>query len=104
MSKQPTFDPKKPFTKVRGMGHIHYEQDGYKFNSGHQYLGSTGTKKPAPAPKPEKKGSARERAQAKIAQKKGDDPLDGFRADESPEALSSVVKENEAARQAEEHV
>lgn len=105
MSKEPQFDPDKPFVKVRGMGSIHFEQNGHRFGAGHQYIGPIDEK-----PKPQKKaaakkkrGSARERAQAKIANKKGEDPLKGFRGDETPDAVSSAVKEDDAARQAEEH-
>ena len=105
MSKKPQFDPDKAFIKVRGMGSIHYEQNGHKFNSGYVYIGPVDGK-PAPKAKkdPEKKkATARERARAKIAQKKGEDPLDGYRPTETPDAVTGAKQEDEAARQAEEH-
>jgi hypothetical protein len=102
MSKK--FDPDKHYVKVRGMGTVHYEQDGSKFNSGHTYLGPlNGKKKPVVEAATEKK-DVRAQARAKINKKKGKGSLDGFREGEAPEAVSSAHKENEAARKAEEHV
>jgi hypothetical protein len=96
------FDPDKSFTKVRGMGSIHYEQDGCKFNAGHKYLGKIdGTETPALIA--EKKIDVRERARAKINKKKDKPALTGFRNKEAPDVVSSAEKEDAAARQAEEN-
>lgn len=101
------FDPDKPFVKVRGMGQVHYEQNGCKFNSGYRYAGKLNSKEsPAEEKKAatKKQSDVRARAAAKIAGKKGDDDsLEGFRAKETPDAVSSAVKEDAAAKAAEKH-
>ena len=103
------FDPDKAFVKVRGMNGVHYEQDGHKFSAGYEHLGKLNAKKPAPDDDDDK-SDVRERARAKIAKKKkaskkkaGKGNLDGFKDKEAPDAVSSAVKEDEAARRAEEH-
>lgn len=101
------FDPDKPYIKVRGMGTIHYEQDGCKFNSGHNYIGKLNE----PAPSAEKieadKKDVRSSARAKISgkrKKKSEKPsLEGFRHPETPTAVKGAAQENEAARQAEDN-
>lgn len=101
------FDPDKPYVKKRGMGQVTYEQAGARFTAGHKFMELL-----EEAPKPEeppkdKKDDVRARAAAKIAKKRGgkkeDDPLEGFRPDETPGAMSSAKKEDDAARRAEEH-
>lgn len=108
MSKE--FDPDKPFVKIRGMGQVHYEQDGCKFNSGYKFVEKLNSKEPAkpaasPPPAKKKQSDVRKRAAAKIAGKKGgdDDGLEGFRNKETPDAVTGAVKENAAAKAAEEH-
>jgi len=102
MSKE--FDPDQHFVKIRGMNGIYYEQDGCKFNSGWKYIGKLKADKPEPA---EKKDDARTSARKKIAKKRGkksEKPgLDGFRNRQTPDAVSSAEKEDEAARQAEDN-
>lgn len=104
MSKE--FDPDQHFVKVRGMSGIHYEQNGCKFNAGYKYLGKLKSDKPAASQTP-KKDDARESVRKKIAKKRGkksEKPgLDGFRNKETPDAVSSAEREDEAARQAEEN-
>jgi hypothetical protein len=103
MSKK--FDPDKHYVKVRGMGTVHYEQDGCKFNSGRKFIGKlNGEAKPVVEAAATEKKDVRAQARAKINKKKGKGSLDGFREDEAPEAVSSAHKENVAARQAEENV
>lgn len=103
MSKK--FDPDKHYVKIRGMGSVHYEQDGCKFNSGHTYIGPLEVdKKPTAEVVAEEKKDIRAQARAKIGRKKGKGSLDGFRGGEAPDAVSSAHKENEAARKAEDHV
>lgn len=99
------FDPDKPFIKVRGMGQIHYEQNGCKFTAGRKYVGklNADVKKPAPEKEVEKKEDVRARARAKIGKKAGKDSLKDFRVQESPDAIIGAKKEDEAARQAEEN-
>jgi hypothetical protein len=104
MSKE--FDPDQHHVKVRSMTGVHYEQDGCKFTSGFKYAGKVkGADKPKPDPEP--KDDVRERARKKIAKKRGKKSkkpgLDGFRNKETPDAISSAEKEDEAARLAEEH-
>jgi hypothetical protein len=96
-----TFDPDKPFTKHRGMDSIHYEQDGCKFTVDHTYAGQLNGKK-----EPEEvKEDVRNRARAKVAKavSKKNKSLEGFREPETIDAVSTAVKENEAARKAEEN-
>jgi hypothetical protein len=96
-----TFDPDMPYVKIRGMGQVHYEQDGCKFSAGHKYVGRLDGKKDLQ----EAKEDVRARARAKVAKAtKNKGSLDGFREKQTPDAVSSAVKENEAARQAEENV
>lgn len=100
------FDPDKPFVKKRGMGQIHYEQDGHKFDADHRYVGKLESEPEKPEPKKDSKEDVRARARAKINKKRKkpeDDPLDGFRPSEAPEAVSGARKEDAAARAAEEH-
>ena len=96
------FDPDKPYTKHRSMDSIHFEQDGHKFDSGFHHSGKlANTGKTAEVePRPAKKQTVRERAAAKIAQKKGG--LEGFKPKENPDAVDSMLSENEAAKKAEE--
>lgn len=96
-----TFNPDRPYTKHRSMEGIHYEQDGCKFSAGHQYLERlNGVKEPE-----EIKEDVRNRARAKVAKavSNKNKSLDGFREPETVDAVSTAVKENEAARQAEEN-
>lgn len=103
MSKE--FDPDQPSVKVRSMTGVHYEQDGCKFSAGYKYIGKLKSDKPKAETKP--KDDARESARKKIAKKrskKSPKPgLDGFRNKQTPDAVSSAEREDEAARQAEEH-
>lgn len=98
------FDPDKPFTKTRSMSGVRYIQDGCVFSSGYKFMEELEAV-PEPKKPVKKKDDVRKRAAAKIAAKRGkqDDPLDGFREGSTPEAVSTAVKENEAARRAEEH-
>lgn len=105
------FDPDKPYVKKRGMTGVYYEQDGARFSAGFKFVANIGVrpedeKKPA-AEKKKSAGDARERARAKIAQKskkkKDDDPLKDFREPETPDAVAGAMKEDAAARKAEEH-
>ena len=102
------FDPDKAFVKHRGLDGVWFEQDGQRFNSGLQHIGPINAKKPKP--KDPAKDDVRERARQKIAKKKSKKKtakkkgnLDGYRQQETPDAVSSAVKEDEAARRAEEH-
>lgn len=103
------FDPDKPFIKKRSMSAVYFVQDGKKFNAGHKYIGKAdGTPEPKPEEVAKQKEDVRERARAKIASKRKkkvkpeDDPLDGFREDETPNAVSTAKKEDAAAKAAEE--
>jgi hypothetical protein len=99
------FDPDKPYVKSRSMTGVFYEQDGAKFTAGHKFMEML-PNQPAPKPAPNKPTvDARERARAKIAQKakKGDDPLKDFREPEAPDAIAGALKEDAAARKAEEN-
>ena len=99
------FDPDKPSTKHRSMtGNVHYQQDGHKFNAGYEHIGKLkgGEKAAVEPPAEAKKLSVRERAAAKIAQKKGG--LEGFKAKEAPDAVDSMLAENAASKKAEELV
>lgn len=100
MSKTPEFDPDRHYVKIRNMQGVHYEQDGCKFGSGHQYLGRLDGKKEPQQVKEDVRAKAREKI-AKAVQKKGN--LEGFKEKEAPDAVAAAVKENEAARQAEEN-
>lgn len=92
------FDPDKPHSKVRGMTGIHYEQDGHKFSASHRHLGKLKTHGVV---EPEtSKDDIRARARAKIAAKKGD--LEGFKPKEKPGTIDALLKENQAAKQAED--
>lgn len=102
MSKK--FDPDKPYVKIRGMGTVNFEQDGHRFTSGHVHIGPIKQVDKPDKPAPEKKEDVRARARAKINKKKGKGSLKDFRENESPDAVSSAVKENAAAKAAEEHV
>lgn len=109
MSKE--FDPDKAHVKQRSMTGVTYEQNGNLFNSGFVYLGKVkDDKKPKPAADPKKeKEDVRAAARAKINRKKKKTTkkkkggLDGYRGGKASEAVSTAHKENEAARQAEEH-
>ena len=99
------FDPDKPHVKIRGMHGVCYEQDGNRFNAGHKYIGKADK---TPEKEKEAKQDARSRAREKIAKKrgrkkKGEDPLDGFREEETPDAVAGAIKEDVAAKAAEEH-
>jgi hypothetical protein len=101
------FDPDKPYVKKRGMGQVTYEQAGARFTAGHKFMEYL-EEAPKPKEPPKDRKDVRERAAAKIAKKKragkkDEDPLDGFRQDETPGAMSSAKKEDDAARRAEEH-
>lgn len=102
------FDPDKPYVKKRGMNGVYYEQAGARFTAGYKFVANIGVKpedEDKPAPK-KPVGDARERARAKIAQKskkKGDDPLKDFREPEAPDAVAGALKEDAAARKAEEN-
>ncbi len=102
MSKE--FDPDSHYAKIRGPNGVRYHQNGCEYNSGWKYLGKLKADKPKPA---EKKDDARESARKKIAKKRGkksEKPgLDGFRNKQTPDAVSSAEREDEAARQAEEN-
>lgn len=101
------FDPDKDFTKHRAMaGGIFYVQNGEKFSAGHEHIGKApSAKNPEPKKKAAKKAAkkeptVRERAAAKIAQKKGG--LDGFKKADNPDAIDSMLSENAASKKAEE--
>ena len=94
------FDPDKPFIKVRSMTGVRFHQDGHEFSAGYVHLGKL--KKDGTTEKPEEvKKDVRARAKAKIAAKTGN--LDGFKKKEAPDAVESMLQENDAARQAEEN-
>jgi hypothetical protein len=95
-----TFDPDKPYTKRRTMNVVYYEQDGCRFNAGFHYEKRLDGQKDAE----EVKADVRALARAKVAKAAKNKSLDGFREKDTPNAVSSAVKENEAARQAEENV
>lgn len=100
------FDPDKPYVRIRGIGSVRYIQDGKVYSSGYKYLSKAdGTQTPAEIKK--EKDDVRSRARAKIASKRKkkpeEDPLEGFRESETPDAISTAKKENAAARQAEEN-
>ena len=98
------FDPDKPSIKVRGMGQVHHEQNGYKFTSGFKCIGKIDAPTVKPEPKPaEPKEDVRARARRKISKKAGKDQLKDYRKSDSPDAVSSAEKEDEAARLAEEN-
>lgn len=101
------FDPDKPYVKMRNMTGVYYEQNGAKFSAGYKFVEMLdGSKTPAKPAASKPAGDARERARAKIAQKskkKDDDPLKDFREPEAPDAVAGALKEDAAARKAEEH-
>lgn len=102
------FNPDKPFIKKRSMSAVYFVQDGKKFNAGFNYIGKVdGTPEPKPEEVAKQKEDVRKRARAKIASKRkkkaGEDPLEGFRKSETPDAVSTALKEDEAAKKAEEH-
>ncbi|MHC4704026.1 MAG: hypothetical protein ACYTFQ_25990 [Planctomycetota bacterium] len=100
MSKK--FDPDKPSVKVRGMGAVHYEQGGHKFNSGHKHIGPVKGAAASNEKPPEKREDVLARARAKIGKKKADDKLKDFREGEGPDAVTQAKKEDAAAKAAEE--
>ena len=89
------------------MSGIYFEQNGHKFDAGQNYIGKIpGAEKPESAPLREESAAVknmtiRERAAAKIAQKKKGS-LEGFKQKEAPDAIEAMLTENIAAKQAEE--
>ena len=93
------FDPDKPHNKVRGLDvAVHYIQDGHKFDAARNHVGKIKGENVEVAA--EVKKDVRARAAAKMQQKKGS--LEGFKAKENPDALDSMLKENNAAKEAED--
>jgi hypothetical protein len=100
------FDPDKPYLKKRSMSGVHFEQNGYKFNAGHKMIGKIKDDGTTEHPE-EKKKDIRARAAEKIAAKKGKkgkESLEGFREKDNPDSIDSMLKENSAAKKAEELV
>jgi len=101
------FEPDQPFAKHRAMDSIYFEQNGHKFDAGYKHIGkvSAAAKIMSDPPREEseaiKNMTPRERAIAKMAQKKKGS-LEGFKQKEVPDALESMFNENVAAKQAEE--
>lgn len=95
------FDPKRLHSKHRSMNGVHFEQDGCKFNAGGKYVGKLAKTGEVVVPEVSKE-DVRARARAKIAAKTGD--LDGFKPRESTLGVENMLKENDAAKQAEDLV
>lgn len=95
-----TFDPDKPYVKIRGMGSVNYIQDNKRYTSGFKYIGKATKDGKVIA---EEREDVRNRARQKIANK-AKNSLKDFRTKETPDAVSSAIMEDKAAKSAEEKI
>jgi len=99
MNTRHEFDIKQDHQKNRdAQGFVTYVQNGCKFTAGGDYIGKEAKPEDTPEKRAEDKESVRKRAVDKISR------LDGFKPSEKPDAIQEALNENQAARQAEEHV
>lgn len=74
-----------------------YTQNGARFDAGYNYIGKADKPNDTPENRAAEKKTARDRAAEKLGK------LDGFKPEPKPDAIEQAHKENESARQAEEH-
>jgi hypothetical protein len=95
-------DESKPYVIVRGHAKARYLQGGHYYDVHKHQCGQVPTefvpKKPAPAPKPPEKETARDKALKRAADKLGDLGKAG-----PPKTVADAYKENAAAAAAEEN-
>lgn len=89
---RPEFNPNGYFEKKRDVqGSVVYTQDGHQFSAGRTYIGKAG------AVVDVKSKVKKKEMRASIA-----DKLKGFTNDETPDTVIDALKENDAAKQAED--
>lgn len=98
---RPEFNPKDHYEKTRdSKGSVSYVQNGHRFSAGRGYVGKLGEADVNPAVQVSRKQELR----ASIAEKlRESSKLKGFTENETPDEVIDALKENEAAKQAEDN-